>query len=142
MLQHADAVEARSKTVPALATATYVGRVPKTSAGALVARPFNVIYPADGIDTQDRLTGGRRVQHPRFTMHIVGDSYKQVATLTSQLKARFIEDGFGIPLDVPGEVTRNVQWSSPEPVQWDTDVTPPVAYQVVELSFDSEPTNQ
>lgn len=128
--------------MPALANATFVGRVPKTSAGELVSRPFNVIYPADGIDTQDRLTGGRRVQHPRFTMHIVGDSYKQVATLTSQLKAQFVEDGFGIPLDVPGEVTRNMQWSSPEPVQWDTDVTPPVAYQVVELSFDSEPINQ
>lgn len=139
MIHHSKAVEERVKTVPALATATYMGRVPKTSAGALVTRPYAVIYPAEGIDTQDRLTGGRRVQHPRFTIHIVGDSYNQVATLAGQLKARFVADGFGLPLDVTGEATRNLQWSSPEPIQWEEDVTPPVAYQAIELSFDSEP---
>lgn len=139
MIQHSRAVETRTRTVPALATATYVGRVPKTSAGSLVTRPYAVIYPAEGIDTQDRLTGGRRVQHPRFTIHIVGDSYNQVGTIARELKDRFIVDGFGVPLEVEGESTRNLQWSSPEPIQWDQDVEPPVAYQVIEVSFDSEP---
>jgi len=139
VIQHSRAVETRTRTVPALATATYVGRVPKTSAGSLVTRPYAVIYPAEGIDTQDRLTGGRRVQHPRFMIHVVGDSYNGVAAVASQLKARFIVDGFGIPLEVEGESTRNLQWSSPEPIQWEDDVTPPVAYQTIELSFDSEP---
>lgn len=139
MLQHTTPVENRVKMVPALASKTHVGQVPKTSAGALVARPYAVIYPADGIDTQDRLTGGRRVQHPRFMIHIVGDTYRSVATVVADLKALFVRDGFAIPIEVDGERTRNQLWSSPEPIQWDKDTTPPVAYQVIELSFDSEP---
>lgn len=140
MIQHTNAVKTRVAGIPALAKATHVGRVPRDSQGKLVARPYAVLYPADGIDTQDRFTGGRRVQHPRVQLHIVGDSYDSVAALTRDLKALFVRDGIGIDLDVPGEKTRNLQWSSPQPIAWDEDVTPAVAYQVIEVSFDSEPT--
>lgn len=139
MIQHTKAVTDRIEGMPAFASATFVGDVPRTASGGLVERPYIVVHPADGIDTQERFTGGRRTQHPRFTLHIVGDSYDQVAAITRDLKARFIVDGIGIPLDVPGENTLNLRWSSLEPIQWDRDVTPPVAYQVIELSFDSEP---
>jgi len=139
VIQHTKAVTDRAEGMPAFASATFVGEVPRTASGELVERPYIAVYPADGIDTQERFTGGRRTQHPRFTLHIVGDSYDQVAMITRDLKARFIVNGIGVPLDVPGEKTLNLRWSSPEPIQWDRDVTPPVAYQVIELSFDSEP---
>jgi hypothetical protein len=139
VIQHTEAVKARIESIPAFASATFVGDVPRTATGELVERPYIAVHPADGIDTQERFTGGRRTQHPRFTLHVVGDSYTNVATITRDLKARFISRGVGIPLEVPGETTRNLHWSSPEPIQWDRDVTPPVAYQVIELSFDSDP---
>lgn len=139
MKQHTDAVLARIREIPAVASKTYAVVVPKDGNGAPPARPYVVVYPADGIDTQERFTGGRNEQHPRFTLHIVGSSYDNVATVTALVKAKFISDGFGIPLVITDERTRNLYWSSPVPVQVDTDVVPAIPYQVIELGFDSEP---
>lgn len=135
-----DVVEARAKSVPAFTTKTFVVRGHKTAAGVLVAPPLVVIYPAEGIPTQERFSGPRSTQHPRWTIHIVGTSYGQVSDCTDLLKAQFIDShGFGIPWVVAGWSVRNVAWSAPVPIQEDTDVTPSVLYQVVELSLDADP---
>ena len=137
---HTARVEAIAKEVPALTSKTFVGRGHKGVDGSLVTPPLLVIYPADGIDTQERLTGPSSTQHPRFTLHIAGTSYDQVAEVTGLLKAKFIDvDGYGIPPAIEGWATSDVTWSAPVPIQEDTDVTPSVLYQVIELGFDAEP---
>lgn len=139
MLAHTQAVRAKIQEVPALASKTYTGRAPRDAQGKLPAAPFVVIHPADGIDGADRLTGPRSVQNPRFTLHVVGSSSDNVQTITAAVKAKFVVNGFGVAPDVPGEVTSRLTWSSPIPIQWDLDVNPPIPYQVIELSFTSEP---
>lgn len=141
MIQHTEAVKSRIQEIPALATKTYVGVAPKGSDGKLPTAPFVVIYPADGIDTQDRLTGPRSTQNPRFTVHIVGSSYANTQAVTAAIKPKFIVDGFGVPPAVSGEVTSRLTWESPLPIQYDTDVVPAIPYQVVEIGFVSEPAS-
>lgn len=136
---HTDAVLAKIREITALTSKTYAAVVPKDSNGNLPARPFVVVYPADGIDTQERFTGPRRTQHPRFTLHIVGSSYDNVATVTALVKAKFVTGGFGFAPTVAGEYTTALTWDSPVPIQVDTDVVPPVPYQVIELGFTAEP---
>lgn len=139
MIQHTSAVLAKIREIPALASKTYAAIVPKDARGALPARPFVVVYPADGIDTQERFTGPRSTQHPRFTLHIVGSSYDNVATVTALVKAKFVVGGFGFAPAVEGEYTYGLRWDTPVPVQVDTDVVPPVPYQVIELGFNADP---
>lgn len=138
MIQHTNAVKARIQAVPAVASKTFVSIAPRSAAGALPAAPYVVIHPADGVDSQERFTGPRSTEHPRFTLHIVGVSYDQVATLTKQIKAQFIAAGSGVVLTIPGEVCKPCWWESPMPVQIDDDVQPPLAYQVIELGFTAE----
>lgn len=140
MKVHTSAVEAIAKTVPALTSKTFVGRGHKNADGSLVTPPLLVIYAADGIDTQERLTGPNSTQHPRFTLHIAGTSYSQVAEVTGLLKAKFIDAyGYGIPPAIPGWVTSDVTWDAPIPIQEDADTQPSVLYQVIELGFDADP---
>jgi hypothetical protein len=139
MRQHTAAVAAVIRSIPALASKTYVGAAPKDGAGKLPAAPLVVIYAADGIDTQERYTGPRATQHPRFTLHIVGSSHDNTQTIASAVKAKFVVNGFGVAPAVEGERTSDLVWESPLPVQYDTDVVPPVPYQVVELQFDAWP---
>lgn len=139
MLQHTNAVLAKIREIPALASKTYAVIVPKDAAGNLPARPFVVVYPADGVDTQERFTGPRSVQHPRFTLHIVGSSYENVATVAGLVEAQFVSGGFGVAPVVAGAHTWGLTWEAPIPVQLDTDVVPPVPYQVIEVGFNVEP---
>jgi hypothetical protein len=140
VIQHTLAVKARIQEVPALASKTYVGVAPKTADGKLPAAPFIVIYPADGIDTQERFTGPRSRQHPRFTVHVVGASYENVQAVTALVKAKFVVNGFGVPPAIGGEFTSALRWESPLPIQYDTDVYPSIPYQVIEISFNAEPS--
>lgn len=139
MIQHTNAVLAKIREIPALASKTYAVIVPKDSNGAFPTRPYVAVYPADGIDTQSSFTGPRSTQHPRFTLHIVGSSYDNVATVTALVKAKFVVNGFGVAPAVAGERTWGLIWSTPQPVQLDDDTVPPIPYQVIELAFDTEP---
>jgi len=138
MLIHTDAVEARAKTVPALAAKTFVSVAPRTD-GVLPTAPYLVIHPADGEDSQERVSGPRSAQHPAFTLHIVGTSYSNCQKVTELLKAKFIASGVPIQINVTGERGRAMRWSSPQPTQVDNDMTPPLIYNVVEVSWISEP---
>jgi len=136
---HTQAVKATIQEISALATKTLLGRAPRTSGGALPAPPLVLIHPAGGTDTQERLAGPKVTQHPWFTLHIVGSSVDNVETIRDLVKGKFVVNGRGVPPQVAGEVTSNLTWSEPTPIQWDTDVTPPVPYAVVELGFTSDP---
>lgn len=141
MLVHTNVVLARIREIPALASKTYALIAPKDANGKLPAAPFVVAHPADGIDTQERFTGPRSTQHPRFTLHVVGSSYDNVATVTALIKAKFVDaHGFGIPPVITGWACRSLVWSSPLPVQVDNDIVPPVPYQVIELGFTADPS--
>jgi len=140
MLVHTNVVLARIREIPALASKTYALIAPKDANGKLPASPFGVLYPADGIDTAERLSGPRSAQHPRFTLHVVGSSYENVATVTALIKARFVDEyGAPIPLVIPGWLVSDFQWSSPIPIQLDRDVSPPIPFQVIELGFTADP---
>jgi hypothetical protein len=139
MLVHTLAVEARARTVPALTTKTFISVATRTN-GVLPVAPYVVIHPSDGEDTQERVSGPRVGQHPAFTFHIVGTSYSNCQQVTELLKAKFIVAGVAIQVNVAGERGRSLRWSSPQTTQVDNDITPPLIYNVVEVSWISEPT--
>lgn len=137
--KHTQAVKARIEEIPALASRTRLGIAPRNADGSLATVPLVLIHPAGGIDEADRLTGPRSVQRPRFTLHIVGSSTDNVETIRDLVKAKFVVNGYGAPPAVSGEVTSNLTWEEPTPIQWDFDITPPAPYAVVELAFTAEP---
>lgn len=140
MLVHTAAVVTAIKTITALATKTYEVVAPRDAQGKLPAAPYVVVYPADGDDSQERVTGPRLTRHPAFTLHIVGSSYSNAQTVTEFVKGKFVMNGRGVKLTVTGETTKPCHWSVPIPTQVDNSLTPPLIYNVAELSFDSDPT--
>jgi hypothetical protein len=140
-LAHANEVMSRIRTLPPLANKTFPLVAPRDAAGNITAKaPYVVVQPADGDDEQIRLTGGRAGKNPRVVLHVVGSSYDNTQTVTELIKPLFIDaGGFGIQIDVDGESGRNLRWSSPLPTQVDNDVTPPLIYNTVELTWNSEP---
>lgn len=132
MKQHTDALKALIQSVPALASKTFVTVTP-----AGVAPPYVVIHPADGTDTQERLTAPRVAQHPRFTIHSVGSSADNCAAVAKAVKDKLIVGGRGVRVDVPGEKSFPAWWESPIPIQVDNDVTPPLIYHVAECGWSS-----
>jgi len=139
MLIHTDAVEARAKTVVPLTTKTFVSVAPRDADGKLPVAPYLVIHPADGVDSQERVSGPRVAQHPMFTFHIVGSSYRNCQEVTELLKAKFFTAGVPTQINVTGERGRALRWSSPQPTQVDNDIKPPLIYNVVEVGWISEP---
>lgn len=137
--RHTLAVQAIIKTDPAVAAKTYIADATKSD-GSLPNAPYVVIQPGNGTDTSDRLSGPRVRENPFFTLHVVGTSWDNTLQLTERLKGLFVVDGWGVPPTIPGELTSDLSWSEPIPIQIDRDVTPPVPYAVVELSFTAEPS--
>ncbi|GAB3125925.1 hypothetical protein [Glaciibacter psychrotolerans] len=137
MQQHTTAIESLAKTAPAFASKTFV-LVARDPVGKIPTTPYLVIYPADGADTQERNTGSNSTQHPRFTLHVVGSSYGQVATAVKQLKDRFVINGFGVEMSVPGEQSGKLWFESPLPIQVDNDINPGLAYQVLEIGWSAD----
>ena len=139
-LAQAAAVENRVKEAPS-ASRTYKVIAPRDAQGQLPKAPYAVIQPADGIPTAERFTGGRMTSHPRITLQLVGSSYDQVQTMVEQIRPLFIDSkGLGIPLEVAGEDCKHLRWDSPQPIQIDNDVTPPLIYATVEIDWAAEPT--
>lgn len=135
-LAQSNAVKARIETVTVLGVPL---KTFKSVAPHGTARPYVIIHSADGEDSQERFTGGRTTMHPRFTLHVVGDTADQVETITGALKAKFVQNGFGIPLVIAGESCDGLWWSSPVPLQVDSDPLPQIVYQVIELGWTADP---
>lgn len=135
MKQHTQWVVDTLQTVPAFASKTFVAMSVRNTKA-----PYVVVWPADGTDQTTRVTGPAARQRPRFTLHIVGTSYDNAATITAALKEKFIQPDFhGVIPDIPGFLCGRVWWSAPIPIQVNEDVSPALVYQVVEFGFTAEP---
>lgn len=134
------AVRTVIQSVPIVATATYVTTAPKPAVpNTVLPRPYVVIHPKDGIPEQEQYTGPRIVEHPEFTLHIVGDSANSVQVVLELIKAKFVVNGFVIPPTVAGRRQRSGYWQMPTPLQTDNDATPPLVFAVIELGWTSVP---
>lgn len=140
MLAHTNAVVDRIKTIPALAVKTYKLVAPRDAAGAPPVAPYAVVQPMDGTDSQGRFSGPRSVQHPRFTIHVVGSSYDNAQFVTELIKAKFVTPATFVPIqvNVSGEGGKNLYWDVLQPTQHDDSLSPPLIYNTVELGWDSE----
>lgn len=136
-----DAVKARIQTVPVVASKTFksVAQYPAPNQTVKVLPPYVVIHSADGSDTSERLAAGRTTMHPRFTLHIVGETADQVEVVTGLIKAVFIANGLGIPLAVPGETCESLWWSAPIPIDVSSSPLPEIVFQIVELGWEANP---
>lgn len=130
------AVLAKIQNVPSLAAATFVTVVP---ADNMVRTQYALIHPSEGKDAQTRASGPPVTTHPRFTLHIVGSSAESVQRNTALVKTQFLTDGFIVPPLVFGRRNYDGFWSSPIPIQTDTDLNSPLVYQVIELGWTSDP---
>lgn len=139
MKVHTDLIKATIQTIIPLATKTFVAVAPRDSAGKLPTAPYVVIFPAEGTDSQGRLTGPLDTANLGFTLHIVGSSYDNAQTVAELVKAKFVVAGLGVYLTFTGEQTTRCRWSSPTPIQVDNSLVPPLVYSVCELSFESTP---
>ena len=137
MKKHTDALVALAETVPNV-TAVYVS-IAKNADQSDVAVPYVVIHPADGRDDSDRLAGPSVTQHPRFTVLSVGKSPDEAAWIAERLKAVLIVGGIGVVPIVPGERSGTFWYSSPQPIQVDTDAFPPLIWHTAEVGFESTP---
>jgi hypothetical protein len=136
---HTDLVLARIQSIPAVASKTFAAVAPRDSTGKLPVAPYVVLYPSEGTDTRERFTGPAVTQHPRFTLHIVGSSYDNAATVAALIKAKFVTGGVGIQADIVGENAYGMAYESPQPIQVDNDLTPPLIYATAEISWSAEP---
>ena len=133
MRVHTNALVARLQTVVPLATKTFVSTAPSGTVA-----PYVLVHPADGVDSAERLAGPYSTQRPRFTLHFVGSSYDNAQKVVELAKAKFVDRGTAIQMSVPGELSQGLQWSSPQPAQADNDVTPPLVFCTVEVSWYSD----
>lgn len=136
--KHDNALLAILRTIPAIATKTFVTKVTSTD-GAVVKPPYAIIHPVDGTDDTDRLVGPAVTQHPRWTIHSVHNSTDQAKWLGEQVKAKLIVAGVGIVPTIEGERPGQFWYASPTPVQVDDDFTPSLFFHVAECGFSSDP---
>ena len=138
MKQHTNLVAARVREITALASKTFVAPAQRGTDGKLPIAPYVVIYPAEGTDTASRLTGPVLSLHPRFTLHIVGSSYDNAATVAALVKAKFVVNGVGVQAVITGENPSGMAYESPQPIQVDYDVTPALVYAVAEIFWNTD----
>lgn len=131
--KHTAALGTLTKTVTAFASKTYVTVAPK---GTLA--PYVVIHPAQGRNTADRLTGPSVTKHPRFTLHVVGETADQVQLLADLLETAIFPSGHGV-ITVASESVKNFWYESPLPIQVSTDPLPEVIFLVIECGWTADP---
>lgn len=130
------AVKAKLQNVAAFASNTFVTVVPSDN---IVRTQYALVHPSEGVDEQTRFAGPPVTTHPRFTLHIVGSTAESVQRNTALVKTQFLVDGFIVPPAISGRRNYDGFWSSPIPIQVDTDLTPQIVYQVIELGWTSDP---
>jgi hypothetical protein len=136
--KHTDALKAKTQEIDAFATKTYI-TLAKNADGTKPTAPYIVWHPAQGENEQTAITGPRVRRNPRFTGHIVGVTGEQVQVLMDLLEEKLVPDGRGITLTVAGDVSKPVWFSSPLPVQVQSDPLPAVVYGVVEVGWSADP---
>jgi hypothetical protein len=106
-----------------------------------VKLPYVMVHPSDGSDQSDRVTGPAVIQNPRWVIHSVGSTYEQAAWAAELVKSKLIAGGFGVTPTIPGEIAGRVWYESPQPIQVDTDASPPYCYHTAECGFESSPVS-
>lgn len=132
--KHTQALVAKTRELAAFASKTFVTLVPHGT-----EPPYIIWHPAQGENTQERVTGPRVTKHPRYTGHIVGETADQVQLLMDLLEEKLFPGGRGVVLTVAGERSFPLWFSSPLPVQVRTDPLPAIVYGVVECGWRSDP---
>ena len=132
---HTTALVALCEAVTAFDGRTFVSVVPPETEA-----PYLVLHPANGNNSQERVTGPRVTKHPRFTGHIVGVTADQTQLLTDLLEGALFPGGRGVVPTVAGERSKPLWFESPVPIQVSTDPLPQIVYQVVEVGWRSDPT--
>lgn len=141
MRKHTAWLVSTIQSFPALSTKTFVmvARNPAPNAAVKVLPPYVVVHPTDGVDDTDRLTGPSVTKRPRWVIHSVGVDAEQAAWAAEQVKNRLIIGGLGVVPVIEGERPGALWYSSPTPIQLDTDVTPALCFHVAECGFTSDP---
>lgn len=103
-----------------------------------VTYPYWVIHPADGRDTQSAITGPYVTRHPRFTIWTVALNADTAALAAENVRNALVVNGRGVKPTIAGEKSQAVWYSSPLPIQVDTNQTPALVYHVAEVGFDSQ----
>lgn len=134
MRRHTEWVIGRVQNVKGLASKTF-----KTAAPSGTKPPYAIVHPQDGQDDSDRLTGAYTVLHPFHTIHLVHTTADGAQRLGEDLKAEFVQNGFGITPDIPDEVCSLVSYGVPRAIEVDRDVTPWEYFHTSEVSFDADP---
>ena len=134
MKKHTDALKAKTQEIPAFASKTFVTLAPTGTVA-----PYIVWHPAQGENEQTAVTGPKVRRNPRFTGHIIGRHANEVQSLVDALEELLVPDGRGITLTVAGDRSKPVWFSSPLPIQVQSDPLPAVVYGVVEVGWASDP---
>ena len=135
MRKHTSWLKSRIQSIPAFTSNTFVTTAPPNT-----PLPYILIHPSDGTDISDRLAGPNTVQNPRWVIHSVGSTYDQCAWAAEQVKAVLVVAGLGVTPTITGEIAGRVEYSSPQPIQTDDDVTPPILFHTSECTFQSVPS--
>jgi hypothetical protein len=132
--KHTDALKAKTQEITAFAAKTFITIAPHDTDA-----PYIVWHPAQGENEQTGITGPRVRKSPRFTGHIVGEDADQVQVLLDLLEAKLFPGGIGVALTVAGERSKPLWFSSPLPIQVQTDPQPTIVYAVVEVGWSADP---
>lgn len=133
--KHTDALVTKIQEIPALTAKTF-----RTIAPHGTVSPYVIVHPAKGSNSQEVLTGPHRTKHPRYTLHVVGDSSEQVEIVMDLLETKLFPNGFGVVLTVAGEQSFPLWFESPTPIQASTDPLPAIVFGVIECGWRSDPT--
>lgn len=107
--------------------------------GVVKDRPTRYVtfFTNSGFREAERFTGPQVTSTQTFTVHSVGTTADQAQFMAEKVFAAVLDR----VLVVPGRVCRRVRHASSQPVQLDTDVTPPLFYCVDEFDVTSTPTS-
>jgi hypothetical protein len=142
-MSYADTVALKAfiETLPTFQQATFVGEATKPAPNSVdvVSTPYVVLFPADGTNTTDSLTGPHLVENPEYTGWIVGDSAEQAGIGLSLIRQLLFPGGRGARITVAGRQNDRCWFESPVPLQRDASVTPPLHYHVFRTGWRSQP---
>lgn len=134
------AVQALVEGVPALAGKTFISVAPGAAPNETkILPPYAVIHPADGINESERATGPKQVEHPLFTIHVVGKSAEQAGIVLDLVRTAMFPNGLGVVAQVDGRTNDHLWFETPIPAQVDSTVVPPIVYQVIRCGWRSQP---
>jgi len=105
--------------------------------GVVTNRPtrYVTVFSDSGQRSQERFTGGQWASTQTFVIHSVSESPDKAQIEADRVFAKLLD---WTPT-VEGRRCRRVRHASSQPVQYDTDVSPPLYYCVDEFDVTSTP---